>query len=143
MFTPENIANDWSLTACLHETHVLAISSLIIIRVWEYIDSVKCVHHETCLHGTTLFLMEGCSCLSFVFHLYFLKKLLFSGFVARDVSILHQVGHVLLEACISGSKRKRRFIIADDCFELSRVPKEKSVHVLKKAIEGLSGCKCH
>ncbi|CAA6658829.1 unnamed protein product [Spirodela intermedia] len=62
-----------------------------------------------------------------------------SGLFAQDVSVLHRVGNVLLQAPSLGPKRKRRFIIADDCFQLSRVPKEKTVHVLSKAIESLSG----
>ncbi|XP_078429665.1 translocon at the outer membrane of chloroplasts 64-V [Wolffia australiana] len=61
------------------------------------------------------------------------------GLLARDVSVLHRVGHVLLQAPMSAPKRKRRFIIADDCFQLSRVLKEKTIYVLKKAVESLSG----
>lgn len=35
----------------------------------------------------------------------------------------------------------RRLVFADDLFQLSKVPLQKTVHVVKKAIENLSGCK--
>lgn len=65
----------------------------------------------------------------------------FSGWFARDPSILHRVGHILLEASQVGPKRNRRFILADDCFQFLRVPEHRTVHVLNKAVETLSGCK--
>lgn len=37
----------------------------------------------------------------------------------------------------------RRFVFADDLFQLSKVPLQKTVHVVEKAIENLSGCKFH
>ncbi|XP_042409717.1 outer envelope protein 64, mitochondrial-like [Zingiber officinale] len=61
------------------------------------------------------------------------------GWFARDPSILHCVGHILLQASPLGLKRTRRFILADDCFQLLRVPKQRTVDVLSKAIENLSG----
>ncbi|KAH9603153.1 hypothetical protein KSS87_018599 [Heliosperma pusillum] len=60
------------------------------------------------------------------------------GWFARDPSILHRVGHVLLPSN-SQSRRSRRFIFADDLFELSKVPKQKSSYVVSKATESLSG----
>ncbi|WOL13778.1 outer envelope protein 64, mitochondrial [Canna indica] len=61
------------------------------------------------------------------------------GWFARDPSILHCVGHILLQSSSVGLKRTRRFILADDCFQFLRVPMQKTVHVLSKAIENLSG----
>ncbi|XP_074584735.1 outer envelope protein 64, mitochondrial [Curcuma longa] len=61
------------------------------------------------------------------------------GWFARDPSILHCVGHVLLQASPLVLKRTRRFLLADDCFQLLRVPKQRTVDVLSKAIENLSG----
>ncbi|CAL9087628.1 outer envelope protein 64, mitochondrial-like [Musa acuminata AAA Group] len=61
------------------------------------------------------------------------------GWFARDPSILHCVGHILLQASAMGPKRTRRFILADDCFQILRVPKHKTVQVLGKAVENLSG----
>ncbi|XP_068641600.1 outer envelope protein 64, mitochondrial [Aristolochia californica] len=61
------------------------------------------------------------------------------GLFARDPSILRQVGHVLLQGSPSELRRSKRFIFADDCFQLSKAPKQKSVHVIKKATETLSG----
>ncbi|KAL4196202.1 hypothetical protein AMTRI_Chr04g182160 [Amborella trichopoda] len=61
------------------------------------------------------------------------------GWFARDPSILHHVGHVLLQAPSSDLRRSRRFIFADDCFQLSKVPKQKTVYVVRQATEKLSG----
>lgn len=95
--------------------------------------------HYICLKDGEFYLF---CIINLLFH-EFLSYLFFYfvGLFARDVSVLHRVGHVLLQAPTLGPKRKRRFIVADDCFQLSRVPKEKTVHVLSKAIESLSGCK--
>ncbi|KAG0471637.1 hypothetical protein HPP92_016183, partial [Vanilla planifolia] len=64
-----------------------------------------------------------------------------TGLLARDPSILHRVGQLLLEACPTPTtvKRGRRFIFADDIFQYARIPKQKSMHVIGKAIDGLSG----
>ncbi|ESQ40873.1 hypothetical protein EUTSA_v10013019mg [Eutrema salsugineum] len=61
------------------------------------------------------------------------------GWFARDPSVLCQVGHALLNLSAVTHKRQRSFIFADDLFELSDIPKQKSVHVVRKAIENLSG----
>lgn len=63
------------------------------------------------------------------------------GIFSRDPSILHHVGHVLLQLKSVETKRARRLIFADDLFQLSKVPTEKTVQVVTKAIEHLSGCK--
>uniref|UniRef100_A0A5B6YTA3 Amidase domain-containing protein n=1 Tax=Davidia involucrata TaxID=16924 RepID=A0A5B6YTA3_DAVIN len=61
------------------------------------------------------------------------------GWFARDPSILHRVGHVLLQLNVVQPRRTRHFVIADDLFQLSKVPKQKTVHVVSKVTEKLSG----
>ncbi|KAK4845172.1 hypothetical protein QYF36_001896 [Acer negundo] len=61
------------------------------------------------------------------------------GWFARNPSILHRVGHVLLQLNAVEPRRSRRLVFADDLFQLSKVPKQKTVHVICKAIESLSG----
>ncbi|KAI4342282.1 hypothetical protein MLD38_026924 [Melastoma candidum] len=61
------------------------------------------------------------------------------GWFAHDPSILHRVGHSLLKLNAVEPKRLRQILFADDLFELSNVPKHKSVHVITKAAEKLSG----
>lgn len=69
------------------------------------------------------------------------KILFFTGWFARDPSVLCNIGRILLQLAPSVPKRIRRFIIADDLFELSKVPKQKTVHVVRRVTEKLSGCK--
>ncbi|KAI4318469.1 hypothetical protein MLD38_032170 [Melastoma candidum] len=61
------------------------------------------------------------------------------GWFARDPSILHRVGHILLKLNAVEPRRLRQILFADDLFELSNVPKHKSVHVITKSAEKLSG----
>ncbi|KAL6964277.1 Outer envelope protein 64, mitochondrial [Sarracenia purpurea var. burkii] len=61
------------------------------------------------------------------------------GWFARDPSILHSVGHTLLQLNQVESRRTRHFIIADDLFQLCKVPKQKTVQVVSRAFENLSG----
>ncbi|XVE66560.1 hypothetical protein DITRI_Ditri08aG0088200 [Diplodiscus trichospermus] len=61
------------------------------------------------------------------------------GCFARDPSILHRVGHVLLQLKAVEPRRARRLVFADDLFQLSKVPKQKTVYVVSKAIEKLCG----
>ncbi|PIN21454.1 Amidase [Handroanthus impetiginosus] len=61
------------------------------------------------------------------------------GVLASDPSVLHRVGHALLQLNQLEPKRTRRMIIADDLFQLSKVPPKKTVFVVSKAIEKLSG----
>lgn len=63
------------------------------------------------------------------------------GLLARDPFILHRVGTILLQATSGGPRRERRLIFVDDCFQFSKVPKQKTLHVVRKAAEKLSGCK--
>ncbi|WCJ18718.1 Glutamyl-tRNA(Gln) amidotransferase subunit A [Euphorbia peplus] len=61
------------------------------------------------------------------------------GWFARDPSILHCVGHALLQLNTMESRRVRRLVFADDLFQLSKVPKLKTDYIISKAIENLSG----
>ncbi|XP_009624799.1 outer envelope protein 64, mitochondrial [Nicotiana tabacum] len=61
------------------------------------------------------------------------------GWLARDPSVLHRVGHVLLQLASVEPKRTRYFVIADDLFQLCKVPKQKTMYVVSKVIEKLSG----
>ncbi|XP_048337459.2 outer envelope protein 64, mitochondrial isoform X1 [Ziziphus jujuba] len=61
------------------------------------------------------------------------------GWFARDPSVLQGVGHVLLQLNSTAPRRARRFVFADDLFQLSKVPTQKTVYVVVKAIENLSG----
>ncbi|XP_012479999.1 outer envelope protein 64, mitochondrial [Gossypium raimondii] len=61
------------------------------------------------------------------------------GWFARDPSILHRVGNVLLQLKAVEPRRGRHLVFADDLFQLSKVPKQKTVHVISKAVEKLSG----
>ncbi|KAK7400324.1 hypothetical protein VNO78_11530 [Psophocarpus tetragonolobus] len=61
------------------------------------------------------------------------------GWFARDPSILHHVGHVLLPLSSVESKRSRQIIFADDLFQLSFIPSQKTIYIIGKAIENLSG----
>ncbi|KAB1997312.1 hypothetical protein ES319_D12G016700v1 [Gossypium barbadense] len=61
------------------------------------------------------------------------------GWFARDPSVLRRVGHVLLKVKAVEPKRERRLVFADDLFQLSKVTKQKTVYVVSKAIEKLSG----
>lgn len=63
------------------------------------------------------------------------------GFFAHDPSVLHRVGHALLQLNSVEPKRTRRIIFADDLFQISKLPTQRTVHILSKVIEGLSGCK--
>ncbi|KAL5157078.1 Outer envelope protein 64, mitochondrial [Glycine soja] len=58
---------------------------------------------------------------------------------ARDPSVLHRVGLVLLPLNSVELKRTRRIIFADDLFQLCKAPSQKTVYIIGKAIENLSG----
>lgn len=64
-----------------------------------------------------------------------------SGIFARDPSVLHRVGHVLLRLNPVEPRRTRRIVVADDLFQLSKVPQQKTVYIVSKVTEKLSGCK--
>lgn len=81
----------------------------------------------------------------FKFNLFIITvyKLQYPGWFARDPSILYNVGQSLLQLKQATHKRARRFIFANDLFQFSKVPEQKTVNVVKKVIESLSGCKFH
>ncbi|XP_057518487.1 outer envelope protein 64, mitochondrial [Amaranthus tricolor] len=60
------------------------------------------------------------------------------GWFARDLKVLHCVGHVLLQLKAE-PRRSRRFVVADDLFEISNASKPKTTRFLKKTTENLSG----
>lgn len=66
-----------------------------------------------------------------------------SGCFACDPSVLHRVGHVLLQLNQVESRRTRRCIVADDLFQLSKVPLQKTVSVVSRVTKNLKGCKLH
>ncbi|KAK9073956.1 hypothetical protein SSX86_006550 [Deinandra increscens subsp. villosa] len=61
------------------------------------------------------------------------------GIFARDPSLLHRVGHVLLQINPAEPRRTRHVIVADDLFELSKVPQQRTVYIVSKVTEKLSG----
>ncbi|XP_047153947.1 outer envelope protein 64, mitochondrial-like isoform X1 [Vigna umbellata] len=61
------------------------------------------------------------------------------GLFACDPSVLHRVGHVLLQLSSVETKRSRRIIFADDLSQLSTIPTQRTIHVIGKAIENMSG----
>ncbi|CAH9081775.1 unnamed protein product [Cuscuta epithymum] len=61
------------------------------------------------------------------------------GWFSHDPSILHKVGQTLLQLSPSETKRTRRFLVADDLFQLSKVPTQKTVYVVNRVVGKLSG----
>ncbi|XP_061364687.1 outer envelope protein 64, mitochondrial-like [Gastrolobium bilobum] len=61
------------------------------------------------------------------------------GWFARDPSVLHRVGHVLLQLNSVDTKRSRCIIFADDLFQLCEVPTQKTMYIIDKAIKNMSG----
>lgn len=61
------------------------------------------------------------------------------GWFARDPNILRRVGHVLLQLPLSDFRQTRRILVADDCFQLSRMPEEKTLGVVTRSVENLPG----
>uniref|UniRef100_A0A7I4F9K9 Amidase domain-containing protein n=2 Tax=Physcomitrium patens TaxID=3218 RepID=A0A7I4F9K9_PHYPA len=63
------------------------------------------------------------------------------GCFAKDPTILRQVGHILLQLSYTDVRKPQRFLIADDCFELSLIPNEASVGAVIRSIQKLFGRK--
>ncbi|ESR64856.1 hypothetical protein CICLE_v10007714mg [Citrus x clementina] len=61
------------------------------------------------------------------------------GWFARDPKILRHVGHVLLQLPFAAQRSPRQIIIADDCFELLKIPADRVVQVVIKSTEKLFG----
>ncbi|KAJ1293957.1 hypothetical protein BS78_01G109600 [Paspalum vaginatum] len=61
------------------------------------------------------------------------------GWFARDPSVLRRVGHLLLRLPYADIRQPRHFYIADDCFELSKIPARRLTQVVAKSVEKLFG----
>lgn len=61
------------------------------------------------------------------------------GWFARDPSLLRRVGHLLLRLPYADIRQPRHFHIADDCFELSKIPARRLTQVVTKSVEKLFG----
>lgn len=61
------------------------------------------------------------------------------GWFARDPSVLRRVGHLLLRLPYADIRQPRHFYIADDCFELSKIPARRLTQVVTKSVEKLFG----
>ncbi|KAF8389993.1 hypothetical protein HHK36_024513 [Tetracentron sinense] len=61
------------------------------------------------------------------------------GWFAKDPSILRRVGHVLLRLPYADQRIPRHVIIADDCFQLLKIPASRVAHVVIRSTEKLFG----
>lgn len=64
---------------------------------------------------------------------------LFVGWFARDPTVLHQVGHALLQLPYTEVRQPRRILVAEDCFKLSALPQEQHSGPVIRAIHKLLG----
>lgn len=61
------------------------------------------------------------------------------GWFAKDHTILRRVGHVLLQLPYTVQRSPRQIIIADDCFQLGKIPSDKIVQAVIKSSEKIFG----
>ncbi|KAJ0749930.1 putative amidase [Helianthus annuus] len=61
------------------------------------------------------------------------------GWFAMDPSVLHRVGQVLLQGQFAVQRNPRNVIIADDCFQLSKIPIQRLTQVVIRSTENLFG----
>ncbi|KAM6592422.1 hypothetical protein CsatA_000125 [Cannabis sativa] len=61
------------------------------------------------------------------------------GWFAKDHTVLRRVGHVLLQLPYAPQRNPRQVIIADDCFQLGKIPAERIVQVVIKSTEKIFG----
>ncbi|XP_010506209.1 PREDICTED: outer envelope protein 64, chloroplastic [Camelina sativa] len=61
------------------------------------------------------------------------------GWFARDPITLHRVGHVLLQLPFATQRNPRQIILADDCFQLLKIPVDRITQVVIKSAEKLFG----
>ncbi|OVA01707.1 Amidase [Macleaya cordata] len=61
------------------------------------------------------------------------------GWFAKDPSMLRRVGHVLLQLSYADPRSPRNIVIADDCFQLLKIPMNRVVQVVIKSSEKLFG----
>ncbi|XP_047337642.1 translocon at the outer membrane of chloroplasts 64-like [Impatiens glandulifera] len=62
-----------------------------------------------------------------------------AGWFAKDPNVLRRVGHVLLQIPFAVLRNPRNVIIADDCFELTKTPIDRTAQVVIKSVEKLFG----
>ncbi len=62
-----------------------------------------------------------------------------AGWFAKDPVVLREVGHILLQLPFMDVRQPRRFLIADDCFNLSIVPNEHSLGAVIRSVQRLLG----
>lgn len=65
--------------------------------------------------------------------------ILCTGWFAKDASILRRVGHVLLQLPHGDLRQPRHIFIADDCFQLSKIPIARLTQVVIKSTEKMFG----
>lgn len=70
---------------------------------------------------------------------YFLVSVV--GWFAKDPIVLRRVGHLLLKLSYTDIRLPRHFYIADDCFEISKIPARRLTQVVTKSVEKLYGSK--
>jgi Asp-tRNA(Asn)/Glu-tRNA(Gln) amidotransferase A subunit family amidase len=61
------------------------------------------------------------------------------GWFARDPNTLRRVGHVLLQLPFATQRNPRQIILADDCFQLLKIPVDRITQVVTKSAEKLFG----
>ncbi|KAJ6387335.1 hypothetical protein OIU78_017119 [Salix suchowensis] len=57
------------------------------------------------------------------------------GWFAKDPNILRRVGHVLLQPAFGGQRIPRKIIMADDCFQLLKIPVDRVSQVVVNSTE--------
>lgn len=62
-----------------------------------------------------------------------------AGWFAKDPTILRRVGHVLLQVPFTVQRAPRQMILANDCFQLQKIPVDRVTEVVTKATEKLYG----
>ncbi|KAI5568769.1 hypothetical protein BDE02_12G035300 [Populus trichocarpa] len=57
------------------------------------------------------------------------------GWFAKDPNILRRVGHVLLQPAFGGQRSPRQIIMAEDCFQLLKIPVDRVAQVVVNSTE--------
>jgi hypothetical protein len=58
-----------------------------------------------------------------------------AGWFAKDPNILRRVGHVLLQPAFGGQRSPRQIIMAEDCFQLLKIPVDRVAQVVVNSTE--------
>ncbi|PKA51784.1 Outer envelope protein 64, chloroplastic [Apostasia shenzhenica] len=61
------------------------------------------------------------------------------GLFARDPGVLHRAVHVLLKLPYADQRQPRRIMIADDCFQIAKIPTQRITQIVTKSVETLLG----